>query len=93
VLLPDAVIYRIVSRFLTFTGFVIAFVLGLLATAASFMPLILHETTGFDSESLASYGSVILTVILTVAVGTILFVLTRSYCLPGVKKLLSNLEA
>jgi hypothetical protein len=81
------------ARFLTFTGFIIAFVIGLLATAATFTPLILYQTTGFAPLGLGSYGSALLTIILTVVVGAVLLVLTRSYCLRGVEKLFSNMEA
>lgn len=81
------------ARFLTFTGFIIAFVLGLLAAAAAFTPLILYLTTGLNPLNLGSYGSSSLTIILTVAVGALLLVLTRLYCLQGIKKLFSNMEA
>ncbi|MGD0496676.1 MAG: hypothetical protein ABSB28_11685 [Candidatus Bathyarchaeia archaeon] len=82
------------ARYLTFTGFIIAFVIGGLATVATLTPLILYQATGF----LAMLGggpaaSVLLTTILTAAVGTFLLVLTRYYCMQGVKKLLSSMEA
>jgi len=81
------------ARFITLTGFINAFALGLLAAAAAFTPLILYETAGFSPLSLGSYGSAFLTIILTIAVGALLLVLARSYCLRGVKKLFSNMEA
>jgi hypothetical protein len=39
-----------------------------------------------------SMGSILLSTILTVVVGTVILILTRSYCIRGVKKLLSNME-
>ena len=82
------------ARYLTFTGFIIAFVMGGLATVATLTPLILYRATGFLTMlSGGPAGSVVLTVILTAAVGTFLLVLTRYYCMQGVKKLLSSLEA
>lgn len=82
------------ARYLTFTGFILAFVVGGLATVATLTPLILYRATGFLTMlSGGPAGSVVLTVILTAAVGTFLLVLTRYYCMQGVKKLLSSLEA
>jgi hypothetical protein len=82
------------ARYLTFTGFIIAFVIGGLAMVATLTPLILYQATEFLSGlGGGPAGSVLLTIIFTVAVGTFLLVLTRYYCMQGVKKLLSSLEA
>lgn len=82
------------ARYLSFAGFIIAFVIGGLATVAILTPLILYVDTGFlTGLGVGPTGSVLLTIILTAAVGTILFVLTRHYCMRGVKKLFSSLEA
>lgn len=81
------------ARFVTFTGFIIAFVIELLATAATFTPLILYQATGFAPLGLGPFGSAFFAIVLTVVVGAVLLVLTRSYCLRGVKKLFSNMEA
>jgi hypothetical protein len=81
------------ARFITFTGFVIAFFIGLLVTAGTFTPLIIYQTGFFETLRLGSYGSALFAIALTAAVGTILLVLSRSYCLQGVKKLFSNMEA
>jgi len=82
------------ARYLTFTGFIIAFAMGALATVATLTPLILYQATGFLTRlGGGPTGSVLLTIILTAAVGTSLLVLTRYYCMQGVKKLLSSMEA
>lgn len=81
------------ARFITFTGFIIAFSLGLLATGAIFTPLILYQTTALAALNLGSYGSAFLTIVLTVVGGTVLLMLTRIYALRGMKKLFSNMEA
>lgn len=82
------------ARYLTFTGFIIAFTMGGLATLATFTPSILYQATGFLTPlSWGSFGSISLTIISTVAIGTVILTLTRSYCMRGVKKLLSNMEA
>jgi hypothetical protein len=82
------------ARYLSFTGFIIAFVIGSLATLAILTPLILYESTGFlTALGGGPTGSVLLTIILTAAVGTFLIVLMRHYCLQGVKKLFSSMEA
>ncbi len=82
------------ARYLTFTGFLIAFVMGALATVAILAPLILYEATGFVTMlGVGPTGSALLTIIFTAAVGAFLFVLTRHYCIRGVKRLLSSLEA
>jgi hypothetical protein len=82
------------ARYLTFTGFIVAFVLGGLATVAILTPLILYEGTGLLTElGGGATGSVLLTIILTLAIGTFLLVLIRHYCVRGVKKLFSSMEA
>jgi len=82
------------ARYLTFTGFIIAFVMGGLATVATLILTVLYQATGLLTMlGGGPAGSVLLTIILTAAVGTFLLVLTRYYCTQGVKKLLSSLEA
>jgi hypothetical protein len=82
------------ARYLTFTGFIIAFVIGGLATVAILTPLLLYTSTGFlTGLGGGPTGSALLTIILTAAVGTFLLVLARHYCMQGVKKLFSSLEA
>ena len=82
------------ARYLTFTGFIVAFVLGGLATVAILTPLILYEGTGLlTGLGGGATGSVLLTIILTLAIGTLLLVLMRHYCMRGVKKLFSSMEA
>jgi hypothetical protein len=82
------------ARYLSFTGFIIAFFIGGLATVAILTPLILYIGTGFlTGLGGGPAGSVLLTIILTAAVGTFLLVLTRYYCMRGVKKLFSSMEA
>ncbi|MGD0329763.1 MAG: hypothetical protein ABSB40_04850 [Nitrososphaeria archaeon] len=82
------------ARFLTFTGFIIAFTMGGLTTLATFTPLILYQATGFFTLlGGGSFGSISLTIISTVAIGTIILVLARSYCMRSIEKLLSNMEA
>jgi len=82
------------ARYLTFTGFIVAFVLGGLATVAILTPLILYEGTGLlTGLGGGATGSVLLTIILTLAIGTLLLVSIRHYCMKGVKKLFSSMEA
>jgi hypothetical protein len=82
------------ARYLTFTGFIVAFVLGGLVTVAVLTPLILYEGTGLlTGLGGGATGSVLLAIILTLAIGTLLLVLMRYYCMRGVKKLFSSMEA
>jgi hypothetical protein len=80
------------ARFLTFTGFIVAFVLGGLVTVTVLTPLFLYEGTTLLT-GLGGTGSVLLTIIFTLAIGTLLLVLMRYYCMRGVKKLFSSMEA
>jgi len=82
------------ARYLSFTGFIVAFVLGGLVTGAILTPLILYEGTGFlTGLGGGSTGSVLATIFLTLAVGTLLLALMRYYCMRGVQKLFSSMEA
>lgn len=81
------------ARFITFTGFIVAFVLGVLATLALAVPLILYQAAVYAPLNFGSTESTLLTIILTAVVGTALAVLARIYCLQGVKKLFSSMEA
>jgi hypothetical protein len=82
------------ARYLTFTGFIVAFVMGGLAMVATLTPMILYQATEFlTGLGGGPAGSVLLTIIFIAAVGTFVLVLTRYYCMQGVKKLLSSLEA
>ena len=82
------------ARYLSFAGFIIVFVIGGLATVTILTPLILYEGTGIlTGLGGGPAGSVLLTIILTAAVGTFLLMLARYYCMQGVKKLLSSMEA
>jgi hypothetical protein len=81
------------ARFITFTGLIIAFIIGLPMTAGTFAPLIVYQAGLLVFLGLGSSGSVLFTIVLTAVVGTVLIVLARVYCMQGVKKLLSNMEA
>jgi hypothetical protein len=81
------------ARFITFTGFIIAFIIGLLAAAATFTPLILYQAGLLGTLGLGLYESAFITVAMTAVIGTVVLMLTRLYCLQGVKKLFSNMEA
>ena len=81
------------ARFITFTGFIIAFIIAFLMTAGAFTPLIMYKTGSFETLNLGTNGSALFTIVLTVIMGTILLALAHSYCLQGVKKLFSNMEA
>jgi hypothetical protein len=81
------------ARFITFTGFIVAFFIGLLMTAGTFTPLLVFQAGFLGILGLGSYGSALFTVVLTAAVGTVLLLLARLYCVQGVEKLLSNMEA
>jgi hypothetical protein len=80
------------ARFITFTGFAVSFIIALLMTAGTFTPLIIYQAGFFGTLNLGSYGSALLTIVLTVIIGTILLLLARFYCLQGVKKLFSSME-
>ncbi|HXX87586.1 MAG TPA: hypothetical protein VEH86_03970 [Candidatus Acidoferrum sp.] len=81
------------ARYITFTGFLISFVTGLLITLGIFAPLIMHDAGFLNGLNLGSAGSALLEIALTAAIGTALLIAARTYCLQGVKKLLSNMEA
>jgi len=81
------------ARFITFTGLMVAFAIGLLTTAGTFTPLIIYQAGFLGSLSLGSYGSALLTIILTAVIGTVLIILARIYCMQEATKLLSNMEA
>ena len=81
------------ARYLTFTGFTIALLMGLLATVGVFAPVIVYQAGYWGTLGLGSYGSAAATIALTAMLGTILLVLARYYCLQGVKRLFSNMEA
>jgi hypothetical protein len=81
------------ARFITFTGLIVALTIGLLMTAGTFTPLIIYQAGFLSFLSLGSYGSALLTIILTAVIGTVLIVLARIYCMQGAAKLLSNMEA
>jgi hypothetical protein len=81
------------ARFITLTGFAIAFIIGLLVLGGTFTPLLMYQAGFFSSLSLGSIGSALFTIVLTAIVGTVLLMLARFYCIQGVKKLLSNMEA
>lgn len=79
------------ARYVTFVGFLSAFGMGLMVTAATLTPLILYFT-GFFTTLIGGSISILLTIISTAAVGMVLLILARSYCRRGVEKLLSNME-
>lgn len=81
------------ARYLTFTGFIVAFAMGGLMTVATLAPLILYEATGLTILGGGQAGAVLFTIVLTAAIGTLLLALARYYCTSGIKKLLSTLEA
>jgi hypothetical protein len=82
------------ARYLSFAGFIVTFILGGLATVAIITPLILYEGTGLlTGLGGGAIGSVLLTIILTLAIGTLLLVLMHHYCMRGVKNLFSTMEA
>jgi hypothetical protein len=81
------------ARYLSFTGFIIAFVTGGLATLAILTPLILYEGGLLTGLVGGPAGSLLLTIVLTATIGAILLVFARYYCMRGIKKLFSSLEA
>jgi hypothetical protein len=81
------------ARFITFTGLIEAFAIGLPMTVGTFIPVILYQDGVFGTLGLGFYGSTLFTIVLTVVVGTVLLLLARFYCLQAVKKLFSNMEA
>ncbi len=81
------------ARYLTFTGFIIAFTIGGLTTLATFAPLILYKAGFFTLLGGGFFGSISLTIISTVAISTVILISARSYCMRGVEKLISNMEA
>jgi len=82
------------ARYISLTGFLIEFVMGGLATLAILTPLLLYEGTGlFTGFGGGLTVSLLLTIVSTAAIGAILLVLTRHYCVQGMKKLFSSMEA
>jgi len=82
------------ARYVTITGFILDFIIGGIATLGTFAPLLVYLYTGFSSPiGGGSNGSILLTMIFTAVIGTIILLLMRSYCIRGVKNLLSNMES
>jgi hypothetical protein len=81
------------ARFITLTGYVIAFTIALLMAAGALTPLMMYQTGFFETLNLGANGSALLTIVFTAIMGTALLVIAHSYCLQGVKKLFSNIEA
>ncbi len=83
------------SRYITFTGFIIGFVLGGIAALATFAPIMLNIiTTGGIRGPAAPFPPISLTVALpaTLLIGSILSYLAYIYCKRGVEKFLTNLD-
>lgn len=81
------------SGYVTFTGFLIGFVMGALAAAAIFLPLLVQVLLeGMRPSSPFSLGPTVAS-ILTALLGSTLAYVTYGYCRSGVEKLLSDLKA
>jgi hypothetical protein len=82
------------ARYITITGFILDFIIGGIATLGTFAPLLVYLATGFSSPvGGGSNGSILLTMVFTAAIGTIILLLMRSYCIRGVKNFLSDMES
>jgi hypothetical protein len=81
------------ARYVTFTGFIVALVIGGPMMIATLVPLILFQTTGLMSLGGGPTLAMLLTIALTAVIGVLLLALARYYCISGIKKLLSTLEA
>jgi hypothetical protein len=85
------------ARYVTMTGFLIAFVIGIVSTGSIFLPLFIYSASsaglfpslfGFRGAS-----SILEVAVLTLGIGTALVFVLRAYCRSGVSKLLANIEA
>lgn len=85
------------ARYVTFTGFLIAFMMGAISTAGIFLPLLIYSAraAGIILPFLGFRGlsSILEVALLTIGIGTILVFTLRLYCRKGVRSLLTNLEA
>ena len=80
------------ARYVTMTGFLIAFVAGGVSTALMLLPFSLSLVTPYFAALGLGAGETIFVVLaLTVSIGLVLLLLTRVYCVSGVKKFLSDM--
>ena len=85
------------ARFVTLTGFLIAFVVGIVSTALVFLPLFIYSvrSAGLFPPFLGYSGprSILEVAVLTLGIGTVLVFSLRAYCRRGVSNFLANTEA
>jgi hypothetical protein len=81
------------ARYLSFTGFIVSFAIGGAVTVATLVPVILYEAGALTFLGGGAAGAIAWAIVSTVIVGTVLLIWARYYCVSGIKKLLSTLEA
>ncbi len=80
------------ARYVTMTGFFIAFIAGLVSTALMFLSFAVYLVTPyFTSLGLGASEALLVVLALTASTGLVLLSLTRAYCVSGVKKFLSDM--
>lgn len=83
------------SRYITFTGFLIGFIIGGICALATFVPIMLSiiSTGGIRGPAPISTFDLTIALPATILIGTTLAYLAYRYCKRGVEKFLTNLEA
>ncbi|MFQ6135419.1 MAG: hypothetical protein ACE5KU_06385, partial [Nitrososphaerales archaeon] len=82
------------SRYVTFTGFLISFLVGGVSALAIFAPVALHLISSGEIRDSSPIPTLGLTITLpaTIMIGAVLLYLAYRYCKSGVENFLSNLE-
>jgi hypothetical protein len=83
------------SRYITFTGFILGFVIGGVSAIATFIPIMLTiiSTGGIRGPAPIAAFDLVITLPATILIGSVLSYLSYRYCKHGVEKFLLNLEA
>ncbi len=83
------------SRYITFTGFIIGFIIGGVAALATFAPIMFSiiSTGGIRGPAPISAFDLTIALPVTIIIGSILSYIAYRYCKRGVEKFLTNLEA
>ncbi len=83
------------SRYITFTGFIIGFIIGGVAALATFIPIMFSiiSTGGIRGPTPISTFDLTIALPITILIGSVLSYIAYRYCKRGVEKFLTNLEA
>jgi hypothetical protein len=80
------------ARYVTMIGFILSFLLGGLSTVAVMSPFLLYFLTPiFSHLGLGPWGLAAVMIIMTAAIGSVLVVLARHFCMTGARQFLSDM--